>query len=82
MFARYCALLSDHGVTRPGPESSLSTITGVAHPVCCCAKAKNVFTRPGMSDGFAGAVVVPIAVLQIQVEVDGRRAEARASAGQ
>ena len=36
-FARYCAFVSDHGVTSPGPESSLKTTTGVVQPVCCAA---------------------------------------------
>ena len=38
-FARYCAFVSDHGVTRPGPASSLKTTTGVEQPVCCDEKS-------------------------------------------
>ena len=64
--ALYCALLSDHGVTRPGPESSFRTMTGFEQPVCCWANAKKLWTRPGMSDGLAGAVVVPTRFLKFR----------------
>jgi len=37
MFCRYCALLSDHGVTSPGPASSFRTMTGFGHPDCVTA---------------------------------------------
>ena len=65
-FCRYCALLSDHGVTRFAPDSSLRTITGVAQPVCATANVNRLCAFADISDGSTGFVVVPIRLLKLR----------------
>jgi hypothetical protein len=58
-FARYCAVVGDHGVSRCEPKSSLRTMAGVAHPDCFTAKSKSELARPATVAGSAGADEVP-----------------------
>ena len=58
-FARYCALFDVHGVSSCEPKSSLSTIHGVAQPVCEAANTNRRAARSSISAGSAGAVGVP-----------------------
>ena len=65
-FWRYWALLSDQGVTRFAPASSLRTITGVGQPVCWTANVNRLCAFACISDGSAGFVVVPIRLLKLR----------------
>ena len=65
-FWRYCALLSDQGVTTFAPASSLRTITGVEQPVCWTANVNRLCAFACISDGSAGFVVVPIRLLKLR----------------
>jgi hypothetical protein len=81
-FARYCAFVSDQGVTRPGPASSLKTTTGVAHPVCADANVYSRCARSGIVAGSVGFVVVPTRFFRFRSKYTVAAPSERMCAGQ
>src|SRR5919204_6031065 len=59
MFARYCAVVGDHGVGDPAPFSSFSAITGFEQCVEFSTYRKKRSARASRVDGSAGAFGVP-----------------------
>ena len=58
--ARYCVFDSVHGVARPAPKSSFSTISGVEQPpVSATAKSYSFCAWATTAAGSAGFVGVP-----------------------
>src|SRR5215471_10370692 len=59
-FARYCAVEAVHGVGIPAPNSSFSTMSGVAQPpVRTTALLYCVVAAASIVEGSAGALGVP-----------------------
>ena len=58
-FARYVVFDSDQGVAVPAPKSSLSAITGVAHPEEATARRKRRSAWSAIPAGSAGFCGVP-----------------------
>ena len=80
--ARYCAFVSDHGVTSPGPASSLKTTTGALQPVCCDAKSYSRFARSGIVAGSVGFVGVPTRLRRLRSKYTVPAPSERMCAGQ